>query len=607
MKSLDDMPINVIKNIKLISLPIGNVGAPFGSYVNRMSDHYGDIDVIQLVDKFKNVKEVGTKSAEAIQMVVEEILKNRIHWFSEVKAGIDRGYYFCVGELSNGIYTPSKDLISKCEKLTKLGLLSKKELNIIKKNGVRNGNGDNYDTVFNLLRSHFILRWTVEEIKQGFKKTSLGNYKLSEAVLDKTVVKIDMIAQVGTGKYIEITNFIALGTTTNGYFKGINVDSQCFTPANLPIEVEKLYYSNFHYKPFKVVKRAFAFLKWIIKNWDNKDWNFAQRGFNKRDVELAIKSYIKILKTSVNILYSVNSEINAIRIVLGKKNPPLVGINKRFDQLREPLSNVLELNGDDLDDILEVLNKVVKAKGKEKFKLIDALQDIFKQVINFWTIAYFDQLGINPPPAIVLPGKMSYDPKIVREPWSNPVNPFSAAYKVVTGGYRTPFGGCSECNGSCGGGCEVCGGGWFADLGKSIFMKAANLYRRSFKDPKRVRQLLPGELHWKAHAFTGPGTRVDLKHIRDFPPFNNIDACSKQHDLDYVKAVELPDKERIDAINKADREAITCYNKYPKEDGYTAANLGINSKLTLAKVLPMVSKSIFGQISGSGKDKVLNL
>jgi len=607
MKSLDDMPINIIKNIKLISLPIGNVGAPFGSYVNRMSDHYGDIDVIQLVDKFKNVKEVGTKSAESIQMVVEEILKNKKHWFSEVKAGIDRGYYFCVGKLSNGIYTPSKDLISKSEKLEKLGLLSKKELNIIKKNGVRNGNGDNYDTVFNLLRSHFILRWTVEEIKQGFKKTSLGNYKLSEAVLDKTVVKIDMIAQVGTGKYIEITNFIALGTTTNGYFKGINVDSQCFTPANLPIEVEKLYYSNFHYKPFKVVKRAFAFLKWIIKNWDNKDWNFSERGFSKRDVELTIKSYIKILKTSVNILYSVNAEISAIRIVLGKKNPPLVEINKRLDQLREPLSNVLELNGDDLDDVLEVLNKVVKAKGKEKFKLIDALQDIFKQVINFWTIAYFDQLGINPPPGIVLPSKMMYDRKIIREPWSNPVNPFSAAYKVVTGGYRTPFGGCSECNGSCGGSCGVCGGGWFADLGKSIFMKAANLYRRSFKDPKRVRQLLPGELHWKGHNFTGPGTRVDLKHIRDFPPFNNIDACSKQHDLDYVKAVELPDKERIDAINKADREAITCYNKYPKEDGYTAANLGINSKLTLAKVLPMVSKSIFGQISGSGKDKVLNL
>jgi len=175
MKSLDDMPINVIKNIKLISLPIGNVGAPFGSYVNRMSDHYGDIDVIQLVDKFKSVKEVGTKSAEAIQMVVEEILKNRIHWFSEVKAGIDKGYYFCVGQLSNGIYTPSKDLISKCEKLEKLGLLSKEELEIVKKNGKMNGNSDNYDTVFNLLRSHYILRWSVEEIKQGFKKTSLGN------------------------------------------------------------------------------------------------------------------------------------------------------------------------------------------------------------------------------------------------------------------------------------------------------------------------------------------------------------------------------------------------------------------------------------------------
>lgn len=572
-KSLLDIPKSVLKNVKLISLPLGKSGDVFGSYANRMADYYGDIDVIQLISDFKDIKEIGPKTAKAIQEVVQKIKEERTHWYSEVKAGLDHAYVFWYGDLENGVFTPSDDLIPKSVELNELGLLSDDELKVIKELGSKKGDGDDYDVVYNIFRSHFILRWTEKEILQGWKETSVGKYSLSDAVVDKTVVKIDMIIKSKTGKYLEVTNFIGLGIEENGFIKSINLEKHQLTPEMLPFEIEKLYYSNFYYSPFKMVKRAFAYLKWVRKNLPSEKW------LDKR-----IDPYIKLLKTSIGILYSVKSELEAMCLILNKASS-LTGINNRLDQLKEPISNVLEIESDQLKDIMLLVDEIIAVPIKEKgikFDMMKQLIDIFKQIINFWTIAYSDQLGVNPPKEVVLPIKRSYNPNIIREPWSNPVNPF----KILKGG-------CSDCGG-------ICGGSWLGNIASSIFQKAANAYRRNFCDGK-ARQLEKGEYHYGCHNFTGPGTRVDLKKVRDYPPYNNIDKCSRQHDMDYVKAIELPDKERIAAINKADKDVINCYDKYPNENGYRVSKMGINSKMSLAKVLPMVSKSVFGKISASGK------
>ena len=66
-----------------------------------------------------------------------------------------------------------------------------------------------------------------------------------------------------------------------------------------------------------------------------------------------------------------------------------------------------------------------------------------------------------------------------------------------------------------------------------------------------------------------------------------------------MDAIELPEGERQKAIVEADKKVIECYDKYPNESGYWAAKNGINSKMKLDQVLPIVSKSIFGKISAS--------
>lgn len=579
-KDARDIPNSVIKDIRLVSLP-GDEVAPFGSYINRIADYFGDIDVIQLFTGCCTIDEVGKKSAKAIQTMVKAIGKEKSHYFSEFKAGFDCCYHFDVGKLVEGEYRISSILKDRTEKLHQLGMLTDVEYKIVMK-VVRKKfkTGDDYDAVFNLYRDRFLLRWTEKEVLQGYKMLQTGKYTLERAVLDKTAVKIDMITVNSGGKFIEVTNFMALGLKKKSKFVPINIDLKNLTPEDLPIVIEELYYSNFHYKPFKIVKRAFAYLK-FARGQLEKGVNLTKYSLAKINLEYVDKllvSYAEILKSTVNILYTINSELDAMKLVLERvNNPPKKRIQQRLNQLKEPISNVLEIDKKDLNGIMSMVDGVIKNTTADT---IDVLMKTFKEIINFWTMTYFNQLGLNPPPQAILPEVLTYDPKILREPWDIPVNPLKLAFAEAEGRK----------------------GGFFKSLGKTIFMKTANAYRRNYCNGKS-RPLYKGEFHLGCHNFTGPGTRVDLESVRNYPPYNAIDACSRTHDLDYMKAVEEPDAERKKLIVEADKRVIKCYDQHPNDSGYTIAKTGINSKMKLDKVLPKVSKSVFGKISAAGKLK----
>lgn len=84
-----------------------------------------------------------------------------------------------------------------------------------------------------------------------------------------------------------------------------------------------------------------------------------------------------------------------------------------------------------------------------------------------------------------------------------------------------------------------------------------------------------------------------MEEVRNTKPYNNIDACSKQHDLDYLEASKEKDPEKkAKLIRQADDKVINCYNKHSSENGYTAAKLGIGSKISLEDWIPMLIKAI---------------
>jgi hypothetical protein len=121
----------------------------------------------------------------------------------------------------------------------------------------------------------------------------------------------------------------------------------------------------------------------------------------------------------------------------------------------------------------------------------------------------------------------------------------------------------------------------FHDQLKKAFLKGYQQTANTFIDlfgNNKSRHLEYGELHVPLHNFTGPGTNLSrYKHI---DPYNDIDACSKEHDIEYnnIKNSDLSAAEKAQLIQLADEKAIECYDRNPHQWGYIPARLGMTAK-----------------------------
>ena len=139
-------------------------------------------------------------------------------------------------------------------------------------------------------------------------------------------------------------------------------------------------------------------------------------------------------------------------------------------------------------------------------------------------------------------------------------------------------------------------------LVNKAFQTGANVYRKTSCSGK-ARPLFSGEKHIGCHNFSGPGTRIDLPEVLNFKPYNNIDACSRQHDIDYNNTKGLSGIERQRAIRKADEVVLNCYDKFPNDSGYSLAKAGIKGKMVAENVAPSLVKAVAGEEYQGGKGK----
>ena len=133
-------------------------------------------------------------------------------------------------------------------------------------------------------------------------------------------------------------------------------------------------------------------------------------------------------------------------------------------------------------------------------------------------------------------------------------------------------------------------------LATKIFKNVSNAYRKRFCD-NRARPLYDGEIHVNCANWEGPGTRIDLPEVRNYPPYNNVDACARTHDLDYEQAGKnLAQKESM--IRSADIKFNNCIDKFPNEHPYYELGKLILLKTKIEDLLPIFSKTIFGKYKG---------
>lgn len=128
------------------------------------------------------------------------------------------------------------------------------------------------------------------------------------------------------------------------------------------------------------------------------------------------------------------------------------------------------------------------------------------------------------------------------------------------------------------------------------------------KNNKKSRPLYYGELHPTsfsngefAHSnFLGPGTRIELSDVRNFPPYNPADAAAKIHDITYQEIQKMYDKKKITAadrehlIREADYVLIEELKKLKPMAFRDAGLMGMNTKVRFEDLSPSLVRKIAG-------------
>lgn len=409
IKSLDSYSQDQIKNIKLISTNKNTFAKPFGSATYRIQKYPGDLDIHEIFIDCCTIKDVINKFEKILKKIVRREEKEIIHYVVEVKAGLDKRYDVDIGELNNGIFfINTNEIKKKVSQLKKNNLLNKNEIkiinNILKK---QKPDQNDYDILYFIFRERKILRWNSNEILQGYKILP-GNKKitLNQALYYKTHVKIDVVTLINN-RFIEITNFFILAyVDKNNELHMINLDYDYLDKKisferydkQIKEEIEKLYYSNLFYNPFKMAKRIWALAR------TNKDENM-------------IFLLSPFITSNISFLYQIKSEIDAILRILKETNGyPIKTINRQIDEMKIKLSNIIEIDNSDINFLNKLINKFNKTHSYDiKVKTLNNLKNYIKQLINIFTIEELNKLGLNPPPINYLPNELKYE-NIVRTP-----------------------------------------------------------------------------------------------------------------------------------------------------------------------------------------------
>lgn len=492
---LDAYPKEVLKEIKLMSFRKvkrdvscsrtdfeDKLGAdPFGSFVYRIQKYPGDVDLLEEFGDCGTKESVAKKFQRALQKVVKTVLKSRNHYYSEFKAGNNR--YFdprFIGKLEKGVFYPNfKNINIFLKSDSKYHFFSDSERKILEDISNREGdkfNQNEYDVAYGVLRKHYVLRWSAKDVLNGYitvKDKTVHKITLLESLMTNypdNHIKLDVIVNF-EGRFVEVTNYVMLTLIKDGKTHPINIDFSKVhnIPLELPREVEKLYFSDANFSPFKCIKRLFSLSRYMSNQGNTK-------------FESLLKKLIPIVSSNISEMYQIRSEIESMAIVIDKyKSLPIASINKALDKMKLRIAKIVQFDNEDVDHFIGLLDDAILIKTtsidgrEEKLNAIMDVSDELKKYINAYTIYYMKQKGFNPPPRFALPKKESYDWSIVREPDMSYIGG-----EVV--------GGCVDCAGTCGG-----------SSNDNFYQRVVNDFRERISKPYVPRPLTSEEEYMKAY------------------------------------------------------------------------------------------------------------
>lgn len=356
MKLLEKKNEESLKNKtkKTIALISFNNQKPslYGSISFKSILYASDYDLFTIVNyDNKSLSEVKNQIRNHFLKILKRINRNDNVFFTDFKCG-----------LNNELYQNLKHLNEiKAFYKSKKSLLTKEQYDFIKR-------CDDVDELMEYTRKLYILRWTQEEIRKGYKMVNKKKKTFDDAIEDNTLIKIDVIAQIDN-EFIEFSNLFEF------YNKDRVINEKNILVSGLKRIKElredvKFYYDNKNY--IKMLKRLFSIVRIekkksliekLIKIFNSNEGLLYQVKTGLETLVLLIekckkskikqqmnqiKSFIQILKDRTGYIYEFSLPAD---------------IYKRFDELTE----INDLNK--LKDGLEKLSKIIlKIVNKQTLK-----------------------------------------------------------------------------------------------------------------------------------------------------------------------------------------------------------------------------------------------
>lgn len=394
-----DYPADVKKQINIYSVDKYNLTTRLiGSYSYR-SENASDIDLLEEVRK-NDIKEVSKFFADNLRKVVTDISSRQNQIFNEVKCGIDHAYDIDFGYCKNNKYYVDDSFFDIMEKYYANGFFNKEEINIIR--NIKNSNQRSqyeYEIVFDLIRKHRIVRWTADEIMQGFKELVnkdgyLYTYTLYKACNERSPINVEGIYINDKNRFVDCSNFFWLEYVKDGKIESINLPNETLTDKdnyfaeNLKTSMYNLIYSKYkNFNPFKAIKRMFSYARYF-------------------EDERLLKFAYDVINSQYGKLYNIQSQMKTVAKAIkthGRKRLNMDFVMGQLDDLRWALQGII-LNGFDSMGIAGKLEQIMSTYNQNV--IIDGLTDlasIISSYINESSITILRNNKLYPLPASLTP------------------------------------------------------------------------------------------------------------------------------------------------------------------------------------------------------------
>ena len=185
---------------------------PVGSFKYNVHKHASDVDIFESLEICCCVDDAKRIAAQNIQNIIRLVKANVDIYFGDFKAGEDHRFDINIGEWQDGQLF-DYDIEQIHEELAKLHedrVLPTDEFERLLDYLADSPDEKQWEELSSSLKEYKVLRWSPNEILQGFKSLPGGSkLSLEDALNQQTLVKIDVWARINE-RYIEVTNFFLI-------------------------------------------------------------------------------------------------------------------------------------------------------------------------------------------------------------------------------------------------------------------------------------------------------------------------------------------------------------------------------------------------------------